>query len=135
MAQNYGLIDIANNPRQTDHLSKGHYDITQEELGVILILVKRFGLTLVKAAKVVQMPYHKIKKYKICGQKDPKNCTSSSLDSQAVRALLQQTVSMAILNGTLTEADCEKIYQKDFDSLVIRPLLGGLTWNNAFMCE
>ena len=81
------------------------------------------------------MPYHKVKKYKICGPKDPKNCKSSSLETQAVRALLQQTVSLAILNGTLTESDCEKIYQKDFDSLIIKPLLSGLTPENTFMCE
>ena len=56
------------------------------------------------------MPYHKVKKYKICGLKDPKNCINLSIETQAVRALLQQTVSLAILNGTLTESDCEKIY-------------------------
>ena len=53
MAQEYGLIDIAYNPCQVFNSSKGHCDISQEELGVIQILVKRFGLTLVKAAKVV----------------------------------------------------------------------------------
>ena len=81
------------------------------------------------------MPYHKVKKYKICGPEDLKNCKISSLETQAVRSLLQQTVSLAILNGTLTESDCEKIYKKDFDSLVISPLLSGLNFKNSFMCE
>ena len=81
------------------------------------------------------MPYHKVKKYKICSLKDPKKCNSLSLETQAVRAHLQRTVSLAILNGTLTEVDCEKIYQKDFDSLVIKPLLSGLPHKNTLMFE
>ena len=44
--------------------------ISQEQIKVIVFLVRRFGLTLVKAAKIVEAPYHKAKKIAIL--KDPK---------------------------------------------------------------
>ena len=89
-----------------------------------MILVKRFGLTVIKAAKIVEVPYHKAKKYKFNQIKEWGN--SFGPKSFAAQYLLQQTVSSAILRGILTECDCEKIHERNFDHLVVEPLLAGL---------
>ena len=66
MAQNHPFIDITFPKRHATYFkSAGHEDISEEQLEVILILVKRFGLTVIKAAKIVDVPYHKAKKYKL----------------------------------------------------------------------
>ena len=89
-----------------------------------MILVKRFGLTVIKAAKIVEVPYHKAKKYKINQIKEKGN--SFGPKSFAAQHLLQQAVSSAILRGILTECDCEKIHERNFDHLVVEPLLADL---------
>ena len=71
MAETHLHIDITNQPKEDITKSKSQCQISQEQIKAIVFLVRRFGLTLVKAAKIAGAPYHKVKK--ISSLKDPNN--------------------------------------------------------------